>query len=315
LDETGGAMHTWIARFRAHLEGELNASPHTVRAYMKDLHSFRSFVRDALGREPSVGEIDQQMVLPYLRSRSQHCQKSTISRELTSIRSFCRFLAREGVVSGNPVQELSAPKIRRGLPRVLSVDEVVQLLETPDPRSVLGLRDRAILELLYSSGLRVSELVGLDCRDLLWGLGVVRVFGKGSRERIVPVGGPALVALRAYMDRRGELQRPGAPQDALFLNRRGGRLSTRSVARMLDRYIVRCSKRRGISPHSLRHTFATHLLDGGADLRAIQEMLGHQSLSTTQRYTHVSVGRLLEVYDRTHPRARRTGTGGSGGGP
>ncbi len=304
-----------IARFKAYLEGELNASPHTVRAYMKDLHAFLSFARQSYGREPSVDEIDQDLLMMYLRSRSQHCQKSTVSREITSLRSFFRYLTREGIAARNPLQDLSAPKVRRSLPRVLSLDEIGELLRTPDPRSVLGLRDRAILELLYSSGLRVSELVGLDCRDLLWDLGVVRVFGKGSRERIVPVGGPALAALRVYLERRGELRGPSGDPDALFLNRRGGRLSSRSVARMLDRHIVRCSTRRGISPHSLRHTFATHLLDAGADLRSIQEMLGHQSLSTTQRYTHVSVGRLLEVYDRSHPRARRSDTGGSGGRP
>lgn len=313
--EGDGVMLGCIARFRAHLEGELNASPHTVRAYMKDLHAFRSFVRDSSGKEPSVDDIDQDSLMLYLRSRSQKCQKSTLSREITSLRSFFRFLEREGLVSRNPVQDLSAPKVRRSLPRVLSVDEIGELLQTPDPRSVLGLRDRAILELLYSSGLRVSELVGLDRGDVLWELGVVRVFGKGSRERIVPVGAPALAALRVYMERRGELQGPRGDPDALFLNRRGGRLSSRSVARLLDRHIARCSMRRGISPHSLRHTFATHLLDNGADLRSIQEMLGHQSLSTTQRYTHVSVARLLDVYDRAHPRAKRTDTGGSCGRP
>jgi integrase/recombinase XerC len=197
---------------------------------MNDLLAFRSFVRVRSGGEPSVDGIDQDSLMLYLRSRSQQCQKSTLSREITSLRSFFRFLAREGVVERNPVQDLSTPKVRRSLPRVLSVDEIGELLQTPDPRSVLGLRDRAILELLYSSGLRVSELVGLDSRDLLWELGVVRVFGKGSRGRIVPVGGPALTALRAYMERRGELQGPSGDPDALFLNRRGGRLSSRSVA-------------------------------------------------------------------------------------
>jgi integrase/recombinase XerC len=192
------------------------------------------------------------------------------------------------------------------------VDEVLELLRTPDSGTVLGLRNRAILELLYSCGVRVSELVGLNLRHIRWDLGVVRVFGKGSRERIVPIGDPALSALEAYVGRRGELTQSGDAPEALFLNSRGGRLTARSVARMLDRYIVRCSQRRGISPHSLRHTFATHLLDGGADLRAIQEMLGHESLSTTQRYTHVSMGRLLEIYDRAHPRAKKNG--GQGGG-
>jgi integrase/recombinase XerC len=262
-----------------------------------------------LGQELTVRELDVQLLRLYLARRSQDRQRSTVARELTSIKSFCRFLVREGVMEDHAALEIPAPKMRQRLPQVLSMDEVVALLRTPDSRTVLGVRNRAILELLYSSGLRVSELVGLDISDVRWDLGVVRVLGKGSRERIVPVGEPALVSLKEYMARRGELAASARERGALFLNPRGGRLTARSVARMLDRYIARCSFRRGISPHSLRHTFATHLLDEGADLRAIQEMLGHQSLSTTQRYTHVSMARLLEMYDRTHPRARMADSG------
>ncbi len=304
-------MERWISRFRAHLEGQ-NASAHTVRAYMKDLEAFRCFARERNGRELRVEELAADLFRLYLAGRAKERVKSTVARELTSIKSFCRFLVAEGVVSHNPALEIPTPKLRQSLPQVLSVDEVLEILQTPDCRTVLGLRNRAILELLYSCGLRVSELVGLNLRHIRWDLGVVRVFGKGSRERIVPIGDPALSALEAYVGRRGELARSGDAPEALFMNPRGGRLSARSVARMLDRYIVRCSQRRGISPHSLRHTFATHLLDGGADLRAIQEMLGHQSLSTTQRYTHVSMGRLLEVYDRAHPRAKKNTTPGGG---
>jgi integrase/recombinase XerC len=297
-------MKEWIPRFRLYLEMERNASLHTVRAYIKDLEAFRAFVRERQEGEAGVQEVNADLLRLYLAKKARERQRSTVARELTSLRSFYRFLVREGVVSQNPAQDIPTPKHRRPIPQVLSVDEVMALLQTPDTRTVLGLRNRAVLELLYSSGLRVSELVGLNLLDIHWETSIVRVWGKGGRERIVPIGGPALGALGAYCERRRELLQAGGEVEALFLNHRGGRLTSRSVARMLDRYIQRCSRRRGISPHSLRHTFATHLLDGGADLRAIQEMLGHQSLSTTQRYTHVSMGRLVEVYDRTHPRAR-----------
>lgn len=296
-------MREWISKFRKHLEAS-EASPHTVRAYITDLEAFGSFVLERLGREATVRDLEAGLVKLYLAKRAKERQRSTVARELTSLKSFCRFLVREGVLEQGWSLEIPAPKVRQRLPQVLSVEEVLELLRTPDCRSVLGARNKAILELFYSSGLRVSELVGLNLGDVRWDLGVVRVTGKGSRERIVPVGGPALEALRGYVERRCELMAKAKDPEALFLNPRGGRLTARSVARMLDRYIARCSVRRGISPHSLRHTFATHLLDGGADLRAIQEMLGHRSLSTTQRYTRVSMMRLMEVYDKVHPRAR-----------
>lgn len=299
-------MKEWIPKFKAHLEAG-GASPHTVRAYIKDLESFRSFVQERLGRDAIVGDIQAELVRVYLARRARERQRSTVARELTSLKSFSRFLVREGVLGQDRVLEIPTPKVRQRLPQVLSVEEVLELLRTPDCRTVLGARNRAILELFYSSGLRVSELVGLNLTDVRWDLGVVRVTGKGGSERIVPVGEPALDALRRYVERRWELAVRALEPEALFLNPRGGRLTARSVARMLDRYIARCSVRRGVSPHSLRHTFATHLLDGGADLRAIQEMLGHRSLSTTQRYTRVSMMRLMEVYDRVHPRARISG--------
>lgn len=300
-------MEYWIPRFRSFLENELNASKHTIRAYLRDLHSFWDFASQRTGALVRAEEVSAELVKLYLAKRMKERRRSTVARELTSLKSFYRFLLREGAVDRSPVQDIPTPRQRRPIPHVLSVDEVLALLRTPDTRTTLGLRNRAILELLYSSGLRVSELVALDLHDIHWDAGVVRVRGKGGQERIVPIGPPALRALRDYMARRGELVTADAKPVALFLNQRGGRLTSRSVARMLDRYIERCSKRRGVSPHSLRHTFATHLLDGGADLRAIQEMLGHRSLSTTQRYTHVSMARLLEIYDRTHPRARMQG--------
>lgn len=299
-------------RFRAQLEAA-GASPHTLRAYMRDLESFREFLRGRLGREPFVQDINGDLVRLYLGGRAKERQKSTVARELTSIKSFVRFLSREGIASCDPILEIPTPKVSQKLPQILSVDEVLELLKTPDVKNVLGLRNRAILELLYSSGLRVSELVGLNVMDVKWDLGVVRVWGKGGRERIVPVGEPALEVLRMYVERRHEIAAVALDPEALFLNSRGGRLTARSVARMIDRYIVKCSARRGISPHSLRHAFATHLLDGGADLRAIQEMLGHRSLSTTQRYTRVSMSRLIEVYDRVHPRAKKEQVSSKGG--
>jgi integrase/recombinase XerC len=304
-------MKDWIVKFKTYLEAEENASPHTIRAYVKDLEAFRSFVREREGLEPGVDVVQADLLKLYLAKRVQERTRSTVGRELTSVKSFYRYLVREGIVERNPAQGIPTPKHRRPTPKVLSVDEVLALLATPDTRTVLGLRNRAALELLYSSGLRVSELVDLNLTDIHGESGVVRVRGKGGRERIVPVGRSAMQALRDYLNRRIELEQSGASPQALFLNQRGGRLTGRSVARMLDRYIQRCSQRRGVSPHSLRHTFATHLLDAGADLRAIQEMLGHRSLTTTQRYTYVSMGRLMEVYDHTHPRARMAEPQGS----
>jgi integrase/recombinase XerC len=298
-------MKHWISKFKKFLETERNASPHTVRAYIRDLDAFNAYMRGRLNDEVNIEAVESDVVRLYLAARSRGRQRATVSRELTSLRSFYRFLVREGAVPKNPILDIPMPRLRRSLPQVLSVDEVLELIKTPDLRSTLGLRNRALLELLYSSGVRVSELVGLNLRDISWDLGVICVFGKGNKERIVPVGGPALDALRLYLERRGELSPSIKDKETLFLNYRGGRLTSRSVARMVDRYIKRCSQRRGISPHNLRHTFATHLLDGGADLRSIQEMLGHESLSTTQRYTHVSVRHLMDVYDKTHPRARK----------
>ena len=299
-------MSEWIFRFKLYLETEQNASLHTVRAYLKDLTSLWEFAGERLGRDMRLELLDSDLVKSYLAKRIRERRRTTVSRELTSIKSFFKYLVREGVVSVNPAQDIPAPKLSRPLPKVLAVDEVLDLLKIPDSTTTLGLRNRSILELLYSSGLRVSELVGLNLRDVRWDVGVVHVWGKGGKERVVPFGEAAGDAIREYLQRRNHLLRNGEGEpEALFLNTRGGRLTARSVARMLDRYIKRFSKKRGISPHSLRHTFATHLLDEGADLRAIQEMLGHKSLSSTQRYTQVSMRRILEIYDRTHPRARK----------
>ena len=213
---------------------------------------------------------------------------------------------RESIIKQNPAEIVATPRQEKPLPRFLSVDEIFALLEIPDQSTVLGRRDKAILEFLYASGVRVSELVGLNLSSLDLDLGITRVLGKGRKERIVLLGSKAIAALRSWLEIRESLQEPEVAEDdqeAVFLNSRGKRLSARSVARVVDKYIVRCALLRKISPHSLRHTFATHLLDAGADLRGIQELLGHVSLSTTQKYTHLSLDHLMEVYDKAHPRA------------
>jgi len=218
-----------------------------------------------------------------------------------------KYLVQEGYLRRNPAEIVATPRQEKPLPNFMPVDEAFALMETPDPSRTWGARDKAILETLYSTGMRVGELVGLGEGDLDSSLGIVRVFGKGGKERIVPIGEKALEALRVYLEKRDQAVRKAGEKGRkapIFVNARGGRLTSRSVARILQKHLVRGGIWRKISPHALRHSFATHLLDAGADLRAIQELLGHASLSTTQRYTHVSVDKLMEVYDRAHPRAK-----------
>ncbi|MCX5907903.1 MAG: tyrosine-type recombinase/integrase, partial [Deltaproteobacteria bacterium] len=234
-------------------------------------------------------------------------KKSSMARKLAALRSFFRYLVEEGFLLQNPAEVVATPKQEKLLPNFLPVDEMFALLATPDSSTTWGARDLAILETLYSCGIRVSELVGLSDGDIDFSLGVLRVFGKGRKERIVPIGRKAVAVLGGYLPRRDQelaslnLKRDRPP---LFINVKGGRLTARSVARILEKYVRKSALLRKVSPHALRHTFATHLLDAGADLRSIQEMLGHVSLSTTQRYTHVSTDKLMEVYDRAHPRAK-----------
>jgi integrase/recombinase XerC len=225
-----------------------------------------------------------------------------VARKVSAMRAFFRYLRREGLVESDPASLIVAPKREQKVPAHLSVDEMSQLLDTPDVSTPLGRRDRAILELFYASGIRLSELVALDLEDVDLSGRMVRVMGKGRKERIVPFNQKAAGALRAWLKDRAAL----TPGDALFVNARGGRLTGRSVQRLVARYVSGCSTRFGISPHALRHSFATHLLQNGADLRAIQELLGHVRLSTTQRYTHVNVAQLLEVYRKSHPRAQKS---------
>jgi len=254
-----------------------------------------------------IEKADRIAIRKYMSFLHRKNKKSSIARKISTLRSFFKYLTREQVIASNPAKSVSTPKVEKTLPTTLTVDEAFRLMDSPgtipekpsEASQESRLRDRAILELLYSSGLRVSELVGLNLDQLNSDLGIVRVMGKGRKERIVPVGMKALEALKAYVEERGVSR----GEEPIFTNSFGGRLTTRSVGRLVKKYTRHSGIFRRVSPHSLRHTFATHLLDAGADIREIQEMLGHASLSTTQKYTHVSMGRLMEVYDKAHPRS------------
>jgi len=293
-------MQPEIATFIQYLQSERNASPHTVEAYRRDLHQFAAFLCQQIDPAPTIRQITHLHIRRYLASVHKELTKSSVGRKLAAIRSLFRFLLRRGLLEKNPAELVSTPKKEKKLPFHLNIDEITTLVEAPKLPEELPSRDRAILETLYSSGLRVSELTGLDVKGVDLLAGSVRVFGKGGKERLIPLGSKAIKALEEYLELKGN---PGlnAP---LFTNSRGGRLTRRSIARIVDKYMLHLRTMKKASPHTLRHTFATHLLEGGADLRSIQEMLGHASLSTTQKYTHVSIDRLLEVYDKAHPKAK-----------
>ncbi len=295
-------MQALIEKFSRYLSDERNLSPHTRSAYLRDLGEFQAFLKRHCGSEQvALARVDSLLLRRYLAELHKRNQRTSIARKLSALRTFFRYLVREGSLASNPTEGLSTPKLSRYLPKTLSVDEAAALMERGYGKSLLDLRDRAIVELFYSSGLRVSELTGLDVGSLDLRENLVRVLGKGRKERIVPVGRKAREALLAYLEARGL---PGA-EDPLFLNARGGRLTPRSVQRNLKARLIKAGLIKDISPHALRHSFATHLLDGGADLRAIQELLGHASLSTTQKYTQVSVDHLMSVYDKAHPRSKK----------
>jgi integrase/recombinase XerC len=305
-------MQEYISRFGDHLKYERNVSAHTLRNYMSDLEQFYDFLcpADETGSRPErdVRQIDHITIREYMAKLYQEKRKKTsIARKLATLRSFFKFLCREQVIEMNPAKLVSSPRLEKRLPTVLSVDDVIRFIETPDTGTVLGKRDRAILEMLYATGMRVSELAGLNLKDIDFRHESVLVRGKGRKERIAPFGSKAKEALQVYLGVRGELlieaQDRRREPDAVFLNYQGTRITTRSVGRMIDKYLLECAMARDISPHSLRHSFATHMLSAGADLRAIQELLGHARLSTTQIYTQVSVERLMEVYDKAHPKA------------
>ena len=294
-------MNDQIAHFTRYLGTERNVSPHTLEAYRRDIEQFHAFVRGERGDDAAVADIDHIMIRRYLALLHKECRKSSIGRKLAALRAFFAYLVREAEVARNPAELVATPKREKKVPFHLSIDEVTALVEAPREGELLPLRDRAILETLYSCGIRVSELTGLDVGGIDLDEGLARVLGKGGKERIVPLGSKARSALAEYMAARNH----PAAADPLFVNARGGRLTRRSVARIVDKYVIRIATMKKVSPHTLRHTFATHLLEGGADLRAIQELLGHSSLSTTQKYTHVSIDRLMEVYDKAHPKARK----------
>ena len=352
-DEKRSLIHQFIH----YLSVEKNASPHTCRCYRRDLEGFEDFLKNSgMVLTPTgdvkIEKVDRIAIRKYLSFLHRKNKKSSIARKISTLRSFFKYLVREQIIPSNPAKSVSTPKVEKTLPTTLTVDEAFRLMESPKsisekfsperPREK-DLRDQAILELLYSSGLRVSELVGLNSNQLDMDLGIVRVMGKGRKERIVPVGVKAIEVLKAYLEERGMLKglppgqkrlwggaRPGERaslramrlskpasgpegpparraagpegEEPIFVNSLGGRLTARSVGRLVKKYSRHSGIFRKVSPHSLRHTFATHLLDAGADIREIQEMLGHSSLSTTQRYTHVSMGKLMEVYDKAHPR-------------
>lgn len=305
-------MQQYLDRFFDHLKYERNVSAHTLRNYMSDLEQFRDYLAppDANGkrRDIDIHDIDHIRIRGYLSKLYQEKRRKTsIARKLATLRTFFKFLCREQVLELNPARLVASPRLEKKLPKVLPIDDVIRFIETPEQDTVLGKRDRAILELLYATGVRVAELTGLDLVDVDFRNESIRVFGKGRKERIVPFGSKAKQALQTYLSVRGELLAEASEELrdplAFFLNYQGTRITTRSVGRMIDKYLKECAMANDISPHSLRHSFATHLLSAGADLRAIQELLGHARLSTTQIYTHVSVEKLMEVYDKSHPRA------------
>ncbi|MEX1367284.1 MAG: tyrosine recombinase XerC [Nannocystaceae bacterium] len=304
-------MREQLERFVEHLTEQVRASPHTIKAYRRDVAQFLDTVEDVTGREPVPDDLRVRQVRAHLARMHGTRAPSTMSRKLSALRRFGEFLRQRGLVEDNEAALIHNPKRAQRLPVALPVDDVTAMIEAPAseelaPAQARRLRDRAVLEVLYGGGLRVSECVELDLDHLRWDgdrllLRVVR--GKGGKDRIVPLGRPAAQALRQYLKARPRLQRPKSPPQAVFLGNRGGRLSDRQVRYLVERRSNEQAHAR-ISPHGLRHSFATHLLESGCDLRAIQSMLGHASLSTTQRYTHLSMGRLLDVYEQAHPRAR-----------
>lgn len=299
-------MHSAVDGFLRSLRIERNASPLTLKAYAEDFNSFFDYLQDRVGRFPAPDEIDIRLLRGYV-AYLHECQysKTTIARRLACLRSFFRYCCREKLTTSNPAKALRMPRTGRKLPSFLTTQQTVQLVEAPPTDEPSGIRDKAMLETMYSAGLRVAELVGMNVSDWDRDANVLRVRGKGRKERISPVGRMASAALDEWLAVRkvSPSARPDE-QDAMFLNRFGRRLTTRSVGRMLEKYTKLTGLDAKISPHTLRHTFATHMLDGGADLRSVQELLGHKSLTTTQIYTHVSTQRMRETYDKAHPHAQ-----------
>lgn len=304
-------LESYLQQFLQHLRYERNVSDHTLRNYASDLEQFRDHLLSrSNAADVELKDIDHLTIREWMASlHGDNKKKTSIARKLASLRTFFQFLIREGVQETNPAKLVATPRIERKLPTHLSMDDAVRFIETPDLNTDLGRRDRAILEFLYATGMRVGELVNLNLRDIDFREKLVRVTGKRKKQRILPFGEPAAQAVMFYLTETRPVFLNNCPpterdEQAVFLNYQGTRITTRSVGRMVDKYIKLCAEiNRDISPHSMRHSFATHLLDSGADLRDIQELLGHARLSTTQIYTQVSMEKLIEVYDKAHPKA------------
>lgn len=306
-------MEQLLSQFLEHLRYERNVSVHTLRNYQSDLEQFVDHLapadlKNGKRKFPALADIDHITIREWLATlHTAQKKKSSIARKLAALRTFFQFLVREGKIEQNPAKLVSTPRQEKKLPKHLSIEDAVRFIETPDLETDLGKRDRAMLELMYATGVRVAELTKINLGHIDFRNRLIRVTGKRRKERIVPFGEPALDALKVYLDvRDGLLNHAPVSErepEALFLNYQGTRITTRSVGRMVDKYIRACAGKYDISPHALRHSFATHLLDSGADLRDIQELLGHARLSSTQIYTHVSMEKLIQVYDKAHPKA------------
>jgi integrase/recombinase XerC len=303
-------MENHIADFQIYLKVQRNVSEHTLKAYIADVEEFNSFLQrnDIKKKSDAIIDAEPETIRTYLSHLyRKKVKKVTVNRKISSLRSFYKYLLRAGKINNNPAEMVQTPKIEKYMPTFLSVDETFQLLGAKCDNSVSGLRDHAMLELFYSSGLRLSELAGLNVTDLDFSQALVKLRGKGKKERIVPVGRQALQAIEEYIKKTAEVRKKNDDnlfKNPLFLNARGKRITARSIARIVDAITLKSGIGRKISPHALRHSFATHLLNAGADLRSIQELLGHESLSTTQKYTAVNINRMMEVYDKAHPRAK-----------
>lgn len=301
-------MNDLIQEYGKYLTDEKDASVHTHKNYLADLRQLSEYLNAKhpkldLARSVGLKDIDNVVIRGFLAELFKKNSAASVARKLASLRSFFQYWVKKGAITNNPAKDVASPKVPRRLPNFLSIDEIFKLLEGPKGTGSLVTRDRAILELLYASGLRVSELVGLDLDQIDFSENLIRVVGKGDKERVVPIGTKANEALERYIKVREVLIGDASETPAVFVNRRGGRLTPRSVERLIQKYIKVCGINKRVTPHVIRHTFATHLLNAGADLRGIQELLGHASLSTTQKYTHVSMDKLMEVYDKAHPKA------------
>ncbi len=300
-------MRPAIDRFLRFLEVERNAAPLTIKSYREDLSSLDGYLNDCFGRETEPREISPVDLRGYVSAlHDAGYAKTSVARRLASLRTFFKFAQREGLADSNPAKPLRNPRPDRKLPHFLSTEEIGKLLEAPSATAALGLRDRSILETMYSAGLRVSECVGLNEGDVNLAEGVLLIRGKGRRERLAPIGSFALKALKRWLAERKLKKGTEGPLSPVYVNKFGTRLTTRSVGRLLEKYLKESGLDLRTSPHTLRHSFATHLLDRGADIRSVQELLGHKSLVTTQIYTHLSTAGLRAVYEKAHPRAKRS---------